>query len=484
MRSFFLYLFFISSSLTQTLQAQDQSLRAYMDSKQFYAPGIGNYLELYFQFVGHSVKYKGIDNGLKGELAVILEIFDENNKSVNQDAYRLETPFMKDSIVEDFYDLKRFALNPGKYTLNIEIQDLNSNKQAIKASQGFEIEELSDGISISDLEVIEYALKGNENSIFHKSGYVMIPRISTFYPTELSSLPVYVEIYNTNQLEDSVFAVKQCILNADKGNELEEFTSFTRHKTEAVTPILRNIDITNLPTGRYILNYTLLSRSMKELAVQSYVFERSNDKEIAFDPSKMMLDPSFQASITNDSVTFFLESLIPISKAAEAKNLIAVLKTNDKDKQRKHIQAYWMATAPNNTYEAWIKYKQQVQLVQRLYSNNFQAGYETDRGRVYLQYGSPTTIVTKETSPTEYPYEIWQYNKIGIFSNKRFIFYNPDLVNNTYRLLHSDMVGELKNPAWPQILSKRNTHNGTVDNPNQYMQQNYGSNSNDLFRQY
>jgi hypothetical protein len=90
----------------------------------------------------------------------------------------------------------------------------------------------------------------------------------------------------------------------------------------------------------------------------------------------------------------------------------------------------------------------------------------------------------KENSPSEYPYEIWQYNKIQAFSNKRFIFYNPDLVNNTYRLLHSDMIGELKNPGWSNALSKRNTTNGNIDDPNQNNEKHYGGNSNDLFRQY
>jgi len=229
---------------------------------------------------------------------------------------------------------------------------------------------------------------------------------------------------------------------------------------------------------------------MSELSTQSYLFERSNDIEVAWDLETLVLDPAFQASISDDSVTYYLESLIPISKSTEVKNIIAVLKVKDMDKksilekQRRHIQAYWLITAPTTTTESWLKYKAQVQLVEKLYSNNFQEGFETDRGRVYLQYGSPTNIITKETSPSEYPYEIWQYNKIGAFSNKRFIFYNPDLVNNAYRLLHSDMIGELKNPGWAQILAKRNTVNGTIDNPNENVQDHWGGNSNDLFRQY
>ena len=131
-----------------------------------------------------------------------------------------------------------------------------------------------------------------------------------------------------------------------------------------------------------------------------------------------------------------------------------------------------------------MKYKAQVLFVENIYANNFQEGFETDRGRVYLKYGAPTNIIVKETSPSEYPYEIWQYNKIEKYSNKRFVFYNPDLVNRAFRLLHSDMIGELKNPSWRQTLSKRNSNNGTIDNPNQYLQDHFGGNSNDLFRQY
>ena len=131
-----------------------------------------------------------------------------------------------------------------------------------------------------------------------------------------------------------------------------------------------------------------------------------------------------------------------------------------------------------------MKYKKQVDFVEKVYGNNFQEGFETDRGRVYLQYGAPSNIVAREASPSEYPYEIWTFNKIGVFSNKRFVFYNPDLVNRAYRLLHSDMIGELKNNSWPQILSKRNTVNGNIDNPNQNNVDHWGGNSNEYFRQY
>ncbi|MFN5878094.1 MAG: GWxTD domain-containing protein [Flavobacteriales bacterium] len=479
-RFLFLFLFVIAQQL---VIAQDSNLRAYLDNKQFYAPGTGNYLEIYFQFVGYSIKYKGIDGGLQGELAISLQISD-GEKIVASDAYRLQTPVMKDSIVDDFYDVKRFAISPGRYVLSVELQDLNSDAKPVKASQPIMIEDLETSISASDIEAIEAASKGDENSSFFKSGYNMIPRLSTFYPSQLSSIPVYIEFYNTDQLGDSICGMKQMIINTETGAELSEQTVYSKHRTTQVLPILRNVDISDVPTGKYALSYTLISKSMKELTTQSYLFERSNDIEVSWNLETMVTDPAFQAFITNDSVTYYLESLIPISKPAEIKNIISTIKTKDVELQRRHIQAFWLQTSPGSAYDAWLRYKGQVQLVERIYANNFQEGFETDRGRVYLQYGAPTNIVSRETSPTEYPYEIWQYNKIGVFSNKRFVFYNPDLVNNAYRLLHSDMVGELKNPSWPITLSKRNTTNGNIDDPNFYLQDHFGGASNDLFRQY
>jgi GWxTD domain-containing protein len=477
-----LLILFLALSSTLAVGQSSNKLRAYVDSKQFYAPQIGNYIEVYVQFSGTSVRYLGVENGLQGEVALKYEI-TKNDEVIQADAYRLSSPVMLDSIVEDFYDVKRFALTPGSYTMKMELLDLNSQSDAIKATFPITIEEFSDGITISDIQVAETIFRGGEESVFSKSGLTIIPRLATFYPTELSVIPVYFELYNTNQTEEDYCGLKQMITN-EKGEEMAAFTVFTRHETSEILPIVKKVDIATLPSGKYNLSYTLLSKSLTELSTQTYEFERSNDAEIFVTSETIILDPKFQSSIADDSVYFYLASLIPISRTAEVKNIISTLKSKDKEKMRKHLQAFWLQTAPQNTYDAWIKYKLQVQLVERLYSNNFQVGYETDRGRVYLQYGAPTTIVDKENSPTEYPYEIWQYNKIGSFSNKRFVFYNPDLVNNTYTLLHSDMLGELKNPGWPQILSKRNTSRGNVDDPNLFNQQHFGGGSNDLFRQY
>jgi GWxTD domain-containing protein len=479
----FKYIFFLILLFSGISYGQTQKVRAYLDEKQFYAPEVGNYIEIQLQFVGYSLKYKGVDGGLMGELAIRMNVKLQDS-IVARDAYRLQTPLMRDSIIDDFYDLKRFALKPGNYVLEIELEDLNTTGESIKANKPFIVEDLANKLAISDIQISEVVTKGDNSSVFFKSGYNLIPRLSTFYPSEITKLPLYLEIYNSKLIGDSVFGVKQTITDVLTGKEIESMTVFTRHKVSEVIPILRPVIIEDLPTGKYTLDYSIINRDLKELATKSYEFERSNDVVEAFDPNAIIIDPAFQTSITDDSLTFYLASLIPMARPAEVKNILSVLKSKNNESARKHIQAFWFATAKTNYYEAWLKYKAQVLVVEKLYRNNFQSGFETDRGRVYLQYGSPSMVVQKEVSSTEYPYEIWQYNKIGKFSNKRFIFYNPDLVNNGYRLLHSDMIGELKNASWQLVLNKRNTTNGNIDDPNQHIQQSYGGNSNYNFRQY
>ena len=250
-------------------------MRAYLDTKQFYAPSVGNYLEIYYQYVGHSLNYKRVNNGIQGEVKVALEI-RSNDSIVRSDAYILQSPLFTDSIIDDFFDLRRYALKPGKYLLNIKIKDLNGNGKVINASQHLALEELGEGITFSDIETIEYGKKGVEESPFHKSGYYLLPRISTYFPEALNSIPVYLELYNSTILEDSVCGLKQTIVNMENGAELSELTVYNKIRTDEVVPIIRNVDISQVPSGKFSLTSLLVK--LKKSQVPKMVLKKVQKK--------------------------------------------------------------------------------------------------------------------------------------------------------------------------------------------------------------
>ena len=79
----------------------------------------------------------------------------------------------------------------------------------------------------------------------------------------------------------------------------------------------------------------------------------------------------------------------------------------------------------------------------------------SDRGYVYLKYGTPDKICEEPYEPGAFPYEIWHYYQVGNQRNKRFVFMSRDMVTNDYELIHSDVVGEINNYRWQMMIYSR-----------------------------
>jgi GWxTD domain-containing protein len=479
MKTLPLLLVLLLFGLQANITAQNK-IKAYLDTKQFFAPEIGPYLEIYIEFAGYTAQFVPCAGGTKATVIVDCAIADAAGQIVFKDFYALDSPISTDSTQNNFLEIIRAPLSKGTYTLSIQLEDANREKSKISGTIPFEVTDARDQLRFSSIELVDLAFDSQEQSRFTKSNYYIIPLLNNYFNKDMSNLPYYTEIYGAT----GPIVLERKVINAQNGQVYPALGYKDTLQPDAVLALLQQLDLSNLLTGTYQLQLSAQNLQTGQQANQVFDFERFNDNDIAFDINSMLLDPAFQQSIHPDSIAYFLESLIPIAKPGEIRTLIELLKTNDSSQMRQQLQAFWYQTAGSNAYEQWIKYRSQVRSVEKYYANNYMEGFETDRGRVYLKYGQPNSVVVKESSPSEYPYEIWTYDKIGIYSNRRFVFYNPDLVTNNHRLLHSDMVGELRNPAWQQILVRRNTVNGSVDDPNMLNVKHFGGNSSDFFRQY
>jgi hypothetical protein len=111
--------------------------------------------------------------------------------------------------------------------------------------------------------------------------------------------------------------------------------------------------------------------------------------------------------------------------------------------------------------------------VNKRFNSTTTPGYETDRGFIYLRYGPPTDIITVENDQGCLPYQIWQYNVLTQLNKKNvadvfFLFYKSNEMINDYRLLHSNVAGELQNNQWRMLLY---INNGTGDYSNSRAEQ-------------
>lgn len=456
----------------------------YVEQYSMYDEEAGNYSEVMFQFAAHTLSFDSTALGRYAQLFVQIKISDNTTVLFN-DNYKLNSPYFKDDYVQDFYDIRKYPLKPGQYKMEMTFTDAFDVQKSTSGSILLKVEDKTKHITFSPAMAMQKIVPStDENSILFRNGFEMLPYFSNYFPTELTVIPTYFEMYNPQEVHVPLILVES-LKNKETGELIPSYTKNTRLSLEKTNSRIINVKIDSLETGSYTLRYHLLTTKKELVAFMEYDFDRYNEREkILSDASTIVLDPQFQKSISEDSVQYYLASLIPISGTTDALNIKSLLKKRDSEASRKYLQSYWVQTTNNKSAtEAWLKYKHQVVQVQKTFGTSILKGFETDRGRVYLQYGSPSNIIVRESSPSEYPYEIWQFDKIKNFSNKRFIFYNPDLVGNHYVLLHSDMIGELNNYRWEQALSKRNSANYNIDDPNDGNSRHYGGNSRTLFEQ-
>jgi GWxTD domain-containing protein len=118
------------------------------------------------------------------------------------------------------------------------------------------------------------------------------------------------------------------------------------------------------------------------------------------------------------------------------------------------LYQFWVKRDKNNPKKPYDFYMKEVLTADQIFGTKILRGFQTDRGRVYLQYGKPDVRDQHENDSGVYPYEIWQYYKLNNRTNRRFIFYNPELATNRWILLHSDAIGETRDDRWQLKLEK------------------------------
>jgi GWxTD domain-containing protein len=241
-----------------------------------------------------------------------------------------------------------------------------------------------------------------------------------------------------------------------------KFNDFSRIKTETAKPvnvILAEFDISNLASGKYNLVIEARDEKNEVVTTQKIFVQRSNpNAQLSYaEVFASSSANSFAEKITNlDTLKEDISCTFPISSGLERAFIRNILKSSDLHKLQDYFYGFWQRREQDNPEHAWLLYAEQVKKVQYNFGTRIKKGYQTDRGRVYLEYGPPNTLSKEYMEPTTYPYEIWHYYTLKETQrNKKFVFYSPDMVTSDFFLLHSDAIGEVTNPAWQRVLYSR-----------------------------
>lgn len=455
------------------------SPKAFFNYKVFYTPEYKPFVATVLQFSSGTFKYKTNEQGDLITKIEITQIFSQGDSIILVDKYILDSPAMKDSIVEDFYDAQKYGLEPGVYGYELIIKDLISNKE-IAGGQSIKVDPCpQEEFWFSDIELIQNANKTEENNAFTKNGFFMLPYLTNYYPPQMDKIAFYFEVYNAAKIlgEDKSYLLTYSVSDFVTGEPVDEVFRFQRMKAKNVSPVIGYLPIEDLPSGEYNLEIRIINMDNDTVFSKDTYFHRRNTIEqelVAFEDA--VIDKSFE-TIDTDSLPYFLGCLMPISERHEYETIRKMMKTDDTLLMQKYFYTYWKTTDPIDPYAAWMKYRSQIKYAEKMFGTQIKHCYETDRGRIYLRYGAPNQVIDRPNEPSAYPYQIWHYYRVGQRSNIRFVFYNPDLVTNDYPLLHSNLPGEIQNYRWEHDLHKRNSPFTDIDNPSDGNIIHYGGNS-------
>ncbi|MCX6251643.1 MAG: GWxTD domain-containing protein [Bacteroidetes bacterium] len=442
--------------------SEAKNLWAFLTYASFSSPQ-GPYVETYLTVAGNTVKYLKKENGKYQASVNILITFKQKNVIKAFKKYELNSPEIDDSSKNDyqFIDEQRFQVANGTYDFEIQMSDKNKDVKPQPFTQVVTVDFPADKPAVSGIELLQSYTKSETVKTITKCGFDLVPYVYNFYPSVEKKLSFYCELYNIDKVipAGQKYVVSYYVEAFENNIRLSDYANIKKVDVKPLEPLIAEFNIAGLSTGNY--NLVIEARNQKnELIVsRKSFFQRSNPGAavvytdfLAFNAKNTFAENM----VSIDTLREYISSTYPISSGIEKSFIKGPLKTGDLKTLQQYFYGFWQRRNSQEPEKGWLAYKEQVHKAQINFGSKIKKGYQTDRGRVYLQYGAPNTRTTQYNDPNNYPYEIWHYYKLGNNqSNKKFVFFTEDLALGDFTLLHSDAIGEVNTPGWQRSLRGR-----------------------------
>jgi len=451
---------FILCILLSVKTAFSRNIEVAVQLCKFYNSTQGPYVETYISVDGSSLMWTKNQLGkLQSSLDVSI-IFSKGDSIFNYNNYTLLSPEINENETNKptFFDIKRYFLPSNNYTLELTIKDFNNKENAFSAKQNYPVEfNLSDA-KFSSIELLRSYTSSTENKITVKNGYELIPFMGDFFGDKVNELSFFGELYNTDKslgLQEK-FLINYSIENYETKQKLDNFSIFKKMESNSVVPFLQVFDISTLQSGNYNLVIEAKNKNNEIFASTKLFFQRSLPLKLFSEDlsSIKSVENTFVEKFTKDTLIDLIRCLRPISDRLEMEFGRNVIESKEEDKMKLFLYQFWAKRDKNQPKKPYDFYMKEVATADQLFGTKILRGFQTDRGRVYLQYGKPDVRDQHDNDSGVYPYEIWQYYKLNNRTNRRFIFYSPELATNRWVLLHSDAIGETRDDRWQLKLEK------------------------------
>ena len=472
--------------------AQDKQLTAVFSYGTFYQSGIGSYVETYLSFDAWNLNFVKTGDTYQAKVEVIITVSKDDSIELVK-KYDLNSPRINSPELDhfNFLDMQRFSVANGLHNLRIQLRDMNSDNAPTIVEQQLALYYTHRRPALSSLMMVASVRPTATENILSRGGYDIEPYVNDFVPEQIKQIDYYYELYNIdNETRDEhLYAVAHVEIQ-ETGRILEATQTIRRIDNDSIIPIFGSIDIAALPSGNYNLVVEIRNKKNELLLFKKLPFFRSNptaQQQAEALPTNM----TFAAKLTDEQeLNNYIEALAPIANDAEKRDIYSIIHRPGLEEKQTFMYKFWVRRDPLNADGAWREYKERVDYVNKNFSWPKTKGIQTDRGRVYLQYGPPDYVrdeknfvsakyigggvnihqqssdpyqqaaeiqgpnVNKQGQIFYLPYQLWRYNHImGDDQNRCFIFWD-EFRSGFYKLLHSNAKGEVRDMLWERRLSQ------------------------------
>lgn len=433
------------------LAVAQQKIDFDFDYAQFAFDSSSNYVEFYYSFGQKSLAQISNDSSVLLEGVLDIEITDTStNELVVDNEWKINHPVTDTSDMnKSLVGVVTFILPAGDYLCDVSGKNSDDSSITRSYKEYIKVEPFIDSsFALSNIQIASKILQDsqNENSIFYKNSFEVIPLPTSIFGENQPVLFHYFELYNLQNMDEEELKLNVIVLNS-RGN------IYYRKQKDISRKIASRVEVGTVPVNKYPTDTYTMIVSLVD-SINNYGVS-SAKKFYVLNPS-IEINDSVYGEITDVFSTHFgamseeeLDDLFKKSKyIATSQEIDQYDALTGMEGKQKFISQFWNIrdTDPSTERnEFFQEYMSRIDYTNQHFAALGKKGWETDRGRVFLKYGEPSEIERYPNQIDSKPYEVWHFNEIegGVI----FIF--ADLTNfSDYQLLHSTARGELRDDNW------------------------------------
>ena len=322
------------------------------------------YLEFMFSIKGNSLTYIKNSNDLYTatvsttvDISLNGKLYKTQQFNYTSRAFRDDSPNNKLDIIA----LEDIFVPNGKYQVSVKMQDVNMQQHNSSYSESIVVDIIETELAVSNISFFSFFSKNSSGNTLEKYGYYFTPLYQNHLPANLSKLPYWFEVYNS---EMSCGPGKHIFFNTyieNYENGLLALPAVQKLITFQSKPKILcydEIDLSNLPTGRFYMMIQIIDNNNCIIGEIRKFFTNENPYvKFSIEKYDMGNGPdSFAGTMDHETLKKYILMLDPISSQFESDFFKNNIDTCSLTQLQNYFYSFWYLRNKENPEQAWKEF--------------------------------------------------------------------------------------------------------------------------------